>query len=125
MGHRYTATTERDETGTWVATVPDVPGVVTQSRRLDQLTGRVEEAVAAILDTDDTIEILLDVTLPDRLAAPVDDARTSRADADTAAARASQASRLAARALHDDGMPIRDVGVILGISHQRVAQLLH
>ena len=34
---RYTARAEWDPTGWWVVTIPEVPGAITQARRLDQV----------------------------------------------------------------------------------------
>jgi transposase-like protein len=33
-------------------------------------------------------------------------------------------AREAARILHEEGMPLRDVGRVLGVSHQRAHQLV-
>ena len=36
----YRIEIERDEAGYWVATAPDVPGMVTQAKRLDKIAAR-------------------------------------------------------------------------------------
>ena len=37
---------------------------------------------------------------------------------------AAAARREAAQLLREEGLPIRDVGVLIGVSHQRVSQIL-
>jgi predicted RNase H-like HicB family nuclease len=41
----YTVRCEWDSTGWWVVTVPELPGAVSQARRLDQVSGDVAEVV--------------------------------------------------------------------------------
>jgi predicted RNase H-like HicB family nuclease len=43
---------ERDEDGYYIATVPELPGCHTQARTLDELTGRVKEAIELYLETE-------------------------------------------------------------------------
>ena len=46
-----TAVAERDESGTWVVTVPELPGVVTQAKRLDRVHDLAADAIALWLNT--------------------------------------------------------------------------
>ena len=41
----YTVRCEWDSTGWWVVTVPELPGAVSQARRLEQVSGDVAEVV--------------------------------------------------------------------------------
>jgi predicted RNase H-like HicB family nuclease len=41
---------ERDEEGYYVASVPELPGCHTQAKSLDEVTGRIREAVELCLD---------------------------------------------------------------------------
>jgi len=43
---------ERDEDGYYIASVPELPGCHTQARTLDELTGRVKEAIELYLETE-------------------------------------------------------------------------
>ncbi|MFO7591332.1 MAG: type II toxin-antitoxin system HicB family antitoxin [Acidimicrobiia bacterium] len=62
----YTAVCERDESGTWVITVPKLRGVVTQSRRLDKAVALAADAIALWLNTTaDQVNVELDVHLAD------------------------------------------------------------
>lgn len=51
----FTVVVERDEDGNYVASVPALPGCHTQARSLDELMGRVQEAIAVCLEDDDVM----------------------------------------------------------------------
>jgi predicted RNase H-like HicB family nuclease len=50
MQRDFTVIVERDEDGYYVASVPALAGCHTQARSLDELVGRVEEAIAVCLE---------------------------------------------------------------------------
>jgi DNA-directed RNA polymerase specialized sigma24 family protein len=93
----------------------------TQARRLDQ----VEEMVRDILDMEGvvgaTISVVPEVTTDD--AAAVTAARTAAAEAARVAEEASMRSRAAVAQLRAEGMTVRDIGTLMGLSPQRVSQL--
>ena len=124
MAVKVTAVAERSGSW-WAVRVPEVPGVFTQARRLDQVKGMAADAVAALLGVDPAS---VDVDVQPVLAAAVSkrlaQARRERLRADELAAAAAANLRRVARALADDGLPERDIGSILGVSHQRAHQLL-
>lgn len=127
MSATYKAIAERDEAGWWNATVPDVPGAFTQAKRLALLGPRVAEAIAAMQELDDADGIT--VELVPRLPGPVEQdirrARRLRAEADHVATESSEASRRAARLLVGEmRLTVRDAGELLGVSPQRIAQLV-
>ena len=124
MATTYRVTAERSE-GWWVIVVPDVP-VCTQARRLDQVELMAKDALALLLESpEDEIEIDLEVILDDDGEAALALASGARQAAVDAAEAARRAAQTAARTLHGQGLPLRDVGRIMGVSHQRVHQLLH
>src|SRR6202008_3820328 len=109
----------RDEAGWWTATSPEVPGMVTQARRLDQLADRAREAIALVLDIEpDHVGDVELIVAP--IGADVEDAishyRQARVEADRALDEISTASRTAARALTDCGLSVRDAGWLLELS---------
>lgn len=119
----YRVDVERDETGYWIADAPEVPGAHTFARRLDQISERIAEAIAVALDVGD-VDVKLDVHLSPELEEAVSGAHESRESAELAAHNARDATRRAARALLAADFSRRDAGAVLGISHQRVDQLL-
>jgi len=51
---KFSVLVERDEDGYYIASVPELPGCHTQARTLDELTGRVKEAIELYLETEGT-----------------------------------------------------------------------
>ena len=121
---RRRAVFERDADGWWVASVPSVPGCHTQGRTLAQARERLREALAVSLD-DHVPELSEKVLLPRSVDAVLESFRTSRKEAERAVARAQERTGRAVVVLTCDlGASLRDAADLLGLSHQRVAQIL-
>ncbi len=125
----YKARLELDgQSGQWMADIEGLP-VHTWGRTLAKVKGYAVEALAVHLDVDpDAIRATLVFLTPD-LPGPIVDALNRAADArleaDATAARAAEAKAAAARALVDEAhLSMRDAAEVLGVSHQRVQQLL-
>lgn len=110
----------------WALDVPKVD-VHTQVRRLDQAEAIAREAIALTLDVDEAdVEVELVPVLSMALRRACERVGTTRRDAEKSAQAARDAAEEAARQLHEEGgLPLRDVGVLLGVSHQRVHQLVN
>jgi predicted RNase H-like HicB family nuclease len=54
MQMKFSVLVERDEDGYYIASVPELPGCHTQAKTLDQLTGRIKEAIELYLETEGT-----------------------------------------------------------------------
>lgn len=109
----------------WAVTVPDLPGVFTQARRLDQVEPMVRDALAVYLDVPGhSFDVSIEVSLPHDLDRAVDTARASATKARDAEAQASIAMRSAAVRLKEIGLTVRDAGRVLGVSPQRISQLV-
>jgi hypothetical protein len=95
----------------------------TQARRLEQVPEVVADAVALALDIDESdVDVVVEAhTDEDTLVAH---ARAAREEADRAADLASAKMREAARCLIADQYTVRDAGRLLGVSPQRVSQLV-
>ena len=109
----------------WDIEVPEVPGVFTQARRLDQAEGMVREALALMLDVgQDSFDVAL--RIGDRqLADSIAEVTTARSEAEQAAERAAVRTRqVLAKLVHDQHLTLRDAAKLVGMSHQRVAQVL-
>jgi predicted RNase H-like HicB family nuclease len=125
MPSTYRVVVERDATGAWIARVPSVRGCHTYGRSLEQVRSRIREALSLWVDDADEAELPLDVRLPADTRSGIARARQSRERSAQAQREASTAIRQAAAALTDRlGLSRRDAAEILGVSHQRVQQLL-
>jgi hypothetical protein len=82
--------------------------------------------VIAIMEDVDPSSFQLDVhiNLPQDVRHELDTSAELRQKAAYTQAEAARLSRHAARRLHDLGLPLRDIGKVLGISYQRVHQLV-
>ena len=52
---RFSVVVERDEDGYYVASIPELPGCHTQAKTLDELMGRVREAVELYLEVEGAV----------------------------------------------------------------------
>ncbi|MHB8507489.1 MAG: hypothetical protein ACYDGR_02420 [Candidatus Dormibacteria bacterium] len=125
----YHATLELDSrSGQWMADIEGLP-VHTWGRTLGKVKEYAHEALAAHLDLAAADMKGRIVFRTPQLPAPVlealGEAEHARSEADTATARAADARAAAAGALvRQAHLSMRDAAEILGVSHQRVQQLL-
>lgn len=116
---RYTAVCRR--AGDWWAiSVPEIKGVHTQARRLDQVEAMVRDAIALFFDVKpDSFDIEIKPEVPTEAT----EATAARKAAREAETWADKLTRAAAAALLAKGYTVRDAGALLEISPQRVSQL--
>ena len=110
----------------WALDVLDIPGIHTQVRRLEQAEAMVRDAIAGVTDTPaGSFELVLDPEVLPNARVLLDEATAARSQAATAQDAAARLTRDAARLLVEgEGLTMRDAGVLLGVSHQRIAQLV-
>lgn len=121
----YTVTARR--TGDWWALdVPDVPGAYSQCKRLEQAPDLAREAIALVLDQDEAdIEVAIEPQLPVEMAELVDSIHQAREAMEKIVREVQQVQVTAIHDLVNEcHLSYRDVGQIIGISHQRVSQVL-
>ena len=115
-----TAIAERSD-GWWAVEVPEIPGLFTQARRLDQVDGMVRDA-ARMLDRE-IGDVKVEPRLSEQDERMLSELLDARHDAVEAQARASSLTRNAVDALRHQGMTVRDVADIIGITPQRVSAI--
>jgi len=122
---RYRAVFERDESGAWLARVPRIRGCHTYGRTLDQARRRLREALSLWIDDADAIELIDEVRLPARAQKAIRASREQRARADaTRSAAQSSTAKAACTLVEDLHLGLRDTAELLGLSHQRIQQLV-
>jgi predicted RNase H-like HicB family nuclease len=104
----------------WAISVPELKGVHSQARRLDQVAAMAQEAIALLLDIDlAAIHVEVRPELPSTVATALH-ARQAAREADE---KAEHATATAIRVLLNDGYTVRDAGALLGLSPQRISQI--
>lgn len=120
----YVAVYERDsEAGAWTVTIKGLPGCQTYGRSLRQAQSRIREALALWLEAEpDSVQIR--DQLPADLTSVAEGVARARRNVEVAGAKAQQETADAVRQLTALGLSRRDAAELLGLSHQRVQQLL-
>ncbi|WP_163543808.1 MerR [Occultella kanbiaonis] len=111
----------------WVAEVEGVPGGATEVRRLSELDDEVRDLVSGLLDVDpDDVAVQYDFrkALGDEAAAAWQVFERERDELYAKRKQFEDDRAAAIRALHDQGVSMRDTAQLVGLSHQRVSQLL-
>lgn len=109
----------------WAIEVPEVPGAFTQAKRLDQVPDMVRDAVALLEDVaPESIDVIVLPQLGDDTYAELVEARNKREVAAMLEREASESIAGLAQRLSASGLTLRDIGVVLGVSYQRVGQLV-
>jgi predicted RNase H-like HicB family nuclease len=104
----------------WAITVPELKGVHTQARRLDQVADMAREAISLMLEADvTTVQVEVHPELPSTVVHALD----ARQSARRAHEVAEHATTAAVRTLLRDGYTVRDAGALLGLSPQRISQI--
>lgn len=123
MSRVFEVVAERGRGDWWVLEAPEV-GAVSQVKRLDEAAEEMREAVAYLAGVPaDEVRIEVRPVLPEEYVLHARAAEEARALAAEAKGRAAVEARCAARVLREHGLTLRDVGVIMGVSHQRASQL--
>ena len=120
----YVAVYERDASNdAWNVHIEGLIGCQTYGRSLRQAQARIREALAACLDKDPDALVVHD-QLPTSLAAVAASVARARRDAGLAGTKAQRQTVEAVKKLTGLGLSRRDAAELLGLSHQRVQQLL-
>lgn len=108
----------------WALEVPDLPGVFSQAKRLERADEAAREAIAVMLDIEpDQVSVTIEPILSDEEQAVLAQVERAQEAARTAVENERRAMREAAAVLARD-LSQRDAGQLLGVSFQRISQLL-
>jgi len=120
----YRVVLERDESGSWIARIPSVPGCHSYGRSLVEARRRVREALSLWVEDAAGAALVDDVRLPREVLAAVRRSGRSRARLAEVRSEASAATGDAVTRLVDDlGLGLRDAAYLLGVSYQRIQQV--
>ena len=110
----------------WAVTVPEVDGLFTQAKRLDQVPAMVADAAALLAGVPaDDVHVTVKAELPAVARQLWDDSRRLQAQADEMQSAAADRRAAAVTELSAYGLSVRDIGTLLEVSPQRVSQLNH
>lgn len=105
----------------WAVEVPEIPGLFTQARRLDQVEAMVRDAAGMLGRQVGTVTV--DPKLSEQDERMIDELLSARRDAAEAQSKASTLVRNAVGTLRAQGMTVRDVADIIGVTPQRVSAI--
>jgi predicted RNase H-like HicB family nuclease len=121
----YEVELERDERGAWLARVPSAPGCHTHGRSLRQAKNRIRQALSLWVNDADEAELTFRYRLPSAAQSELRRVRIARERAAAVQREARLATYRSVRYLDGElGLSVRDIAELLGLSHQRVQQLL-
>lgn len=106
--------------------LPDHMFAHTQVRRLTAVEQTAREVIAALTEVEpDDVDVEITIRMPEALAG----AHAALARADETARKATRDARKhrirAARIARDEGLTTRESALLMGVSHQRISQLLN
>lgn len=105
----------------WAVEVPEIPGLFTQARRLDQVEAMVRDAAGMLGRQVGTVTV--DPKLSEQDERMINELLSARRDAAEAQSKASTLVRNAVGTLRAQGMTVRDVADIIGVTPQRVSAI--
>ena len=123
----YVARFERDENNYWSVVVQVAPKVsaISDGQTLQKARRRIRIAVAELLGVgEDEFALSEEMNLGFRVARAMDSFRSAKEQLEATQAKATKAQLSAVKALADLGISRADAGEMLGVSKQRIQQLL-
>ncbi len=120
MAKDVTARVTRSE-GWWAISVEEIPGLFTQARRLDQVADMVRDAASLLGVGVGTVEVL--PVLDSDSQRMLEELETARREAEEKQRISSGLTREVIRRFRDEGLTLRDIASLVGLSQQRVAVL--
>lgn len=122
MSTTVKVTYERDPSGAWLVRLTDNERAHTFGRSVQAARRAIRDVIHLWLDLEPD-DYVLEETFA--VGPEADVARRARAAAEDAQNEANHALKQAATMLNKEGVSLRDAAEILGVSFQRVHQLVH
>ena len=112
------------EDGIWLIEAVELQGVRSFGRTVSDAVRNIREAIAAAENLDEWDELDLLFTIENEAASvALQQFQEARWAAAQTSAERDRALRAAIESLRSQGISYRDIGTVIGLSHQRVAQL--
>lgn len=110
------------EKGFWFIEIPEINGA-TQARSINEIEVMVRDYIT-IMTGDTEIDLDIELLLPEDTATHLQKSTDLRNEAKELMSESSAEYSKAVKSLKSRGLTIREIGKLLGISHQRAHQLL-
>lgn len=122
----YTVEAERGARGGWVFQCVEAPGAISESRRLADAEPLMREMISFVAEVpEESVEIRLVPKLPGAVSEHVMQAREAVRSLEETQRQVAELSRRVVRELKEAGLTGADTATVLGVSPQRVSQLMH
>lgn len=124
--NEYTAVYRRDiEDGVWLVEVPEIEGCHTYGRTLSSARAYIREAISAATgEPEDSFEIVDEIELEGALGDQLEEVLALRAELEETQRKVVELTNSLAWQLRKMELSTRDTADLLGLSHQRIAQVL-
>lgn len=115
----------------WMIRIPQLDGIngniegLTQARRYADIAKEATDYICTVADVaPSTVELVVTVHVGETdVTAAAEEVSQARAEAARQEAHAMRVATATARQLAAEGVPVRDIGAVLGVTFQRASQL--
>lgn len=105
--------------GWWAISVPEIPGLFTQAKRLDQVERMVLDAASLLNKDVSHVEVV--PVLDEGAQIMLRELGKTRAKAEALQKESSDMTKRAIRLFQAEGLTLRDIASLIGLSPQRVS----
>ena len=117
-------TVEATRSGKWWVLEEPSLGAVSQVRRLSEVAEEMTEAIAHLAGVPESeVTVETRVVLPEAVATQMSEAEALREESRRANREAAKVTRGLVCQLREQGLTLEDIGLMLGVSKSRAAQL--
>jgi predicted RNase H-like HicB family nuclease len=120
---KYRTVYARDEDGRWNVDIPSVKGCYTYGRSISQARARIREALGLYIEDAERAELEEQIVLPADTKRDVAQVQALRERVDAETEELDRKRYQLVAKLRQQHIGHRDIGEILGVSHQRAHQI--